>query len=265
MKKTLLLLLCVTSIVSANAQLGSLFSKKKKTETTVKSKPAEKAPKAEKPKTDWTKVDFSKRPADHFMFQYGSDSWLNHPDSIKTKGFSRHFNFYVMMDKPIKSNPKFSIAYGLGIGSSNIFFDHQYVKVAGNGNTLAFDSTTHYNKSKVTTIYLEVPLELRYYSNPQNPNKSWKFAVGVKAGTLLKSYFKGKNLEDRNGASVYGTSYIIKEQSKRYFNGTLLSLTSRVGYGNFSLHGDFQVTPVLKQGAGPSMNTLSIGLTVSGL
>jgi hypothetical protein len=170
-----------------------------------------------------------------------------------------------MMDKPIKSNPKFSIAYGLGIGSSNIFFDHQYVKVAGNGNTLAFDSTTHFNKSKITTMYLEVPLELRYYSNPQNPNKSWKFAVGVKAGTLLKSYFKGKNLTDRNGLSVYGSTYIMKETSKKYFNGTLLSLTTRVGYGNFSLHGDFQVTPVLRQGAGPSMNTLSIGLTVSGL
>ena len=265
MKKTLLVLLCVTTILSANAQLSHLFSKKKKTDSVqVKQKPAP-VPEAPKPKTDWSKIDLSKRPADHFLIQYGSDSWLNHPDSIKTKGFSRHFNFYVMMDKPMKTNPKFSLAYGLGFASSNIFFDHQYVKVKGSGTTLAFDSTTHFNKSNVVMEYLQVPVEMRYYSDPQHPNKSWKMAVGVKAGVLLKSYYKGKNLMDQNGASYYGSTYILKEKNNRYFNSTTFVATARVGYGNFSLNCDYQITPVLKQGAGPDMHTLSIGLTVSGL
>lgn len=265
MKKTLLLLLCVTAILSADAQLSHLFSKKKKTDSTqIKPKPVPE-PVVAKPKTDWSKIDLSKRPADHFVFQYGSDSWLNHPDSVKTKGFSRHFNFYVMMDKPMKTNPKFSFAYGLGLGSSNIFFDREYVKVKGNGGTLAFDSTTHFHKSKVTTMYLEVPLEVRYYSDPQHPGKSWKAAVGMKAGVLVKSYFKGKDLQDQNGASYYGSTYIQKEFNKRYFNGSTIVATARVGYGNFSLNCDYQITPVLKQGAGPDMHTLSIGLTVSGL
>ena len=271
MKKTLLLLLSVTIIVSANAQLSSLFAKKKKTDSTqtkTMAKPKPKTvvvPEPSKPKTDWSKVDLSKRPADHFVFQYGSDSWLNHPDSIKTKGFSRHFNFYVMMDKPIKTNPKFSIAYGLGFGSSNIFFDQEYVKVKGTGTTLAFDSTTHFKKSKVTTLYLEAPVEFRYYSDPQHPDKSWKAAIGLKTGVLFKSYFKGKNMVDQNGASIYGTTYILKEQNTRYFSGGIISGTARVGYGNFSLHCDYQITSVLKAAAGPDMHTLSIGLTISGL
>lgn len=260
MKKTFLILLSVVYMVSANAQLNKIFSKKKKTETTTKPVVANNSTKI---KTDWSKIDLSKRPADHFVFQFGSDSWLSHPDSIKTKGFSRHFNFYVMKDKPMKSNPKFSVAYGLGIGTSNIFFDRQYVKVAGTGSTLAFDSTTHFKKSKVTTMYLELPVEIRYYSDPEHPNKSWKAAVGIKAGTLLKSYFKGKDLLDKNGSSIYGSTYILKESSKKFFNSSLVTLTARVGYGNLSLHTAIQVTPVLRQA--PNMNTMSIGITLSGL
>lgn len=268
MKKTLLLLLCVIYFAAANAQLSSIFSKKKKTtdstHVAVSVKPASvyTAPTAKK---DWSKVDLSKRPADHFMIQYGLDSWTGKPDSIKTKGFSRHFNFYVMLDKPLKNNKKFSVAYGLGIGSSNIILDHRYVKVWANSTTLPFDSTTRFNKSKLTTIYVEAPLELRYYSDPENPNKSWKAAVGVKVGTLLKAYFKGKDFQDQNGQSIYGPTYIKKEYDKKFFNTTLITASARIGYGCISLHTDYQITSVIKPGFGPNMNTYSIGLSISGL
>jgi len=269
MKKTLLVLLCIVYFVGANAQISSFFSKKKKSSDSTHLAMAPKAlSKSVTPviKTDWSKVDLSKRPADHFMFQYGLDTWVGTiPDSIKTKGFSRHFNFYFMMDKPLKQNKKYSVAYGLGMGSSNIILDHRYVKVWANSNSLPFDSTTRYNKSKVTTMYVEAPAELRYYSNPENPNKSWKMAVGVKVGTILKAYFKGKDLLDQNGNSVYGPNYIKKEYDKKFFNSTLVTGTARIGYGAVSLHADYQITSVIKPGFGPDMHTLSIGLSISGL
>ena len=55
--------------------------------------------------------------------QYGITNWSGKPDSIKTKGFSRSFNFYVMIDMPFKTDPRFSVAFGPGIGTDNIFFD----------------------------------------------------------------------------------------------------------------------------------------------
>ena len=67
------------------------------------------------------KIDLSNRANDHFMIQYGVDGWLNTPDSINPSGFSRHFNFYVMLDKPFRSSPHFGVGIGVGIGSSNIF------------------------------------------------------------------------------------------------------------------------------------------------
>lgn len=220
-------------------------------------------------KKDWSKIDLSGRSKDHFMIQYGADSWTNRPDSVRTgNGFSRHFNFYVMFDKPFKNNKKFSLAYGAGIGSSNIFFDNVNVNIKSTALRLPFtiaDSTNHFDKFKVTSIYLDIPVELRYYTNPENPAKSWKFAIGAKIGTLLRAHTKGKNLVDKNNQTVYGNSFIQKEVTKKYFNGTALAITGRVGYGIIGLQGSYQFSSVLKDGAGPSMNRFTLGISISGL
>ena len=69
------------------------------------------------------KLDLTGRPADHFMFQFGTDTWTSRPDSVKLGGgLSRHFNLYFMYDKPFATNPKYSVAFGAGVGTSNIFF-----------------------------------------------------------------------------------------------------------------------------------------------
>jgi hypothetical protein len=127
------------------------------------------------------------------------------------------------------------------------------------------DSAENFKKYKVTNVYAEVPVEVRYYSNPENPNKSWKAALGIKVGTLLKTYSKGKNLLTKNGFSIYGPTYIEKESQRRFFNGTMLAITGRIGYGAVSLSGGYQITGVLKDGSGPAMNRLSVGVTISGL
>lgn len=243
MKKTLLVLLSISLSVLSMAQAD---------------------PVSKKPPI----IDLSNRASDHFMIQYGADSWTNRPDSVRTGGFSRHFNIYFMIDKPSKTNPKFSVGLGLGIGSSNMFFNNTRVDIKSNSAKLPFtavDSTDHFKKYKVTTIFAEVPVELRYYSNPADPGKSWKAALGVKVGTLLKAYTKGKDLVNKSGATLYGPGYIVKESNKKFFNGTMLAVTGRIGYGFISLDAGYQFNGVLKDGVGPSMNRFSVGLTLSGL
>ena len=217
------------------------------------------------------KLDLTGRPADHFMFQFGTDTWTNRPDSVNVGGgLSRHFNLYFMYDKPFTTNPKYSVAFGAGVGTSNIFFDNRtFVDVKSPANTLPFraiDSlSNHFSKFKVTTIYLEAPVELRYFSDPAHPGKSWKAAVGFKLGTLLKAYSKGKNMVSNTGNSINGKAYVQKESNKRFFNATDVALTGRVGYGVFSLDLGYQVNGVLRDGYGPLMNKFSVGFTISGL
>jgi hypothetical protein len=220
-------------------------------------------------KKDWSKVNLGHRANDHFMVQVGYDGWAAVPDTINISGFSRSFNFYFMFDMPFKTDPRWSVGAGLGLGSSNIFFHNQFVDVAGTGNsatTLAFTDQSggnHFKKFKLVSTYLEVPIELRYAIDPEHTNKSWKFAVGVKPGLLLSVYTKGKNLE--NNANQVIDSYIQKESSKRYFNGARLVGTARISRGVFGIFGQIQATGLIKSGAGPAVYPFSLGLSFSGL
>jgi len=214
------------------------------------------------------KFDLSNRPGDHILIQFSADNWSSMPDSISShrKGFSRGFNAYLMLDKPFKSSPKMSIGIGIGIGTSNITFKNMNVDIKANVPKLPFtavDSTNHFKKYKLSLSYIEVPLEFRYSTNPLNPNKSWKVAIGGKVGTIINAHTKGKELLSKNNTKL--NDYIQKENSKKFFNGTRFMGTARVGYGIISVFGAYQLNNVLKDAAGPAMKLYQIGLTLSGL
>ena len=216
------------------------------------------------------KIDLSNRPNDHFMLQYGVDSWGSVPDSMKTSGFSRHFNIYVMIDKPFKDSRHMSLGFGLGIGSSNIFFDNKYVNLKSQTTTLPFTDVSasaidHYKKFKLTTVFAELPVELRYAHNPVTPDRGFKAALGIKIGALLNQHIKGKDALNASGATLYGTKYIVKENNRRFINTTRVAATARIGFGNISIDGSYQITNFLKTGVGPDIKPYSIGITLSGL
>jgi hypothetical protein len=215
-----------------------------------------------------TKMDFSSRTGDHLMLQFSSDHWMNLPDSINSriKGLSRGVNLYFMLDKPFKGNPKMSFAFGLGVGTSNIFFKKTNVDIKSTATRLPFsklDTLNHFKKFKLATAYLEIPIELRFSSKPMDNGKSLKFAIGAKVGTLLKAQTKGKTLQDRSDKTL--NSYTQKESSKRFFNSTRLSATARIGFGMYSLFASYQINNLLKDGAGPEIKPLQIGITISGM
>ena len=247
MKKILLAMLSIAAFTVSNAQTNDT-----------------------KKKPDYSKIDLSNRPNDHFMIQYGADGWLNAPDSATPSGFSRHFNLYLMYDKPFKANPHYSIGIGAGLGTSNIFFKNHYVDLKSLTATLPFPyvgntSTNHFDKFKLTTCFVEAPVEFRFAGNPVTPDKGVKAALGVKVGLLLKAYTKGKNALDASGNTRFGKTYIEKESEKHYINSTRFAVTGRVGYGFISLDGSYQLTSFLKSGAGATINPWSLGITLSGL
>jgi len=219
-------------------------------------------------KKNMSSADLVNRAGDHIMLQLSSDHWAGMPDSIKdhTKGLSRGGNIYIMMNKPFKNNPRFSAAFGIGVGTSSMYFKNYAVNIKSTATLLPFislDSTDHFKKYKLTTAFLEVPVELRFTKNPEKNNKSLKAAIGVKVGTLLNVHTKGKTLQNRSGGTI--NSYTEKESNKRYFNSTRLSVTSRIGFGNFSLFGSYQINNLLKDGVGPDLKPFQVGICLSGL
>ena len=214
------------------------------------------------------KKDIVNRAGDHIMLQLSSDHWSGMSDSIKshTKGLSRGANIYVMMDKRFKNNPQFSAAYGIGLGTSNMYFKSYNVDIKSTNTKLPFtslDSSDHFKKYKLTTAYLEVPVELRFVKDPSRESKSLKGAIGVKIGTLLNVHTKGKTLESKTGGIT--NSYTDKITNKHFFNSTRIAATGRIGFGNYSLFGSYQITALLKDGVGPVIHPFEIGFCISGL
>lgn len=208
------------------------------------------------------------RSRDHFMIQLSSDNWMGAPDSINSriKGISRGVNVYVMLDKPFASNPKFSFAFGLGIGTSHIFFKNVDAAINSSSRTLPFsvvDTIDHFKKYKIATAYAELPIELRFYSNPQQLSKSFKFAIGAKLGTLVNAHTKGKTLVNPAGNTIQ--EYTEKVSSKKFFNTTRLVGTARIGYGPFSFFGTYTITSLFKDNVAADIKPFQIGLTISGL
>ncbi len=219
---------------------------------------------AAKPKKET--ISLAGRANDHFMLQFGYTGWAGKPDSINTSGFSKSFNVYFMFDFPFKTNPKLSIALGPGISSDHIIFKKTYVGIKDITQTLRFidqSDTTHFKKTKLNTTYLEAPIEFRYVANPLTSDKSFKFALGVKVGTMINAHTRNKDLENASGNTI--NAYTMKETSKRFFNTTRLVGTARVGIGHFTLYGSYQLTSLFKEGVAAEIRPFSIGLTLSGL
>lgn len=249
MKKILLLLSCGLFAMNVFAQDGPI------TDTTVTSGNS----------SSKSKVNFSAKANDHFLLQLGYAGWNGKPDTINTTGLPRAFNMYLMFDFPFKTNPKLSVAIGPGISTEHIYFSKTRIGLADRTTNLSFKNvsdTSYFKKYKLATAWLEAPIELRFRSNPDNPNKGYKAAIGIKVGTLLNAHTKGKNLRTTDGAVLPYTEKII---SKKYFNTTRFSATARFGWGHYSLYGSYQLNSLFKEGVAPDVRPFQIGLTLSGL
>jgi hypothetical protein len=200
---------------------------------------------------------------DFVMLQVSYDNWMNTPDYVKIGGIGRGFNAYLCYDFPInKSN--FSFAGGLGIATNNVYFKDQLLILNSNSSSAVFQNVDTavgqdlYQKSKYSTAYLEVPLELRFFGNKENRNKGFKAAIGLKVGLLVGAHTKNVN-------SLSGVSLVEKVNTRRYAETWRFSPTARIGWGNFSVFGAYSLTKLFKNNEGPAVNPYSIGICITGL
>lgn len=205
--------------------------------------------------------EITKPSRDFVMLQFTYEGWANKPDSVKTGGIGRGFNGYLCYDFPIQKS-HFSFAAGIGVGTSNIYFDNQELRLTdtgARGDQVTFQNETYdYKKYKLATTYIEAPFELRYFGDKENRNKGFKAAIGLRAGALVGAHVK-------DSRTVDGNKVVEKINTKRYLDKWRFSATARIGYGNFTLFGSYNLNTLFKEGSGPEMVPYSIGLCITGL
>jgi hypothetical protein len=231
---------------------------KPKTNTTASS--TTQTPSTTKVKKKETKPSAFAAPSrDYVMLQFAYENWAGAPDSIQISGLGRAFNAYVCYDFPIKKS-NFSFAAGIGVSSSNIYLKNQAIVLTDTTEAVRFiPEPLDYKKYKFNTTFIEAPFEFRYFSNSLNRNRGFKAAIGLKVGALVSAHAKSKR-------GVEGKPIVEKVSTKRYLENYRYSATLRLGYGNFSIFGQYALSNVFKINNGPeNIRPYQIGLCISGL
>jgi hypothetical protein len=187
-----------------------------------------------------------------FVVELGLNQPLDRPEKFQL-GFwgSRTANIYYQYDMRILKS-KISFHPGIGVSLERYKFKNNYVLDYDNTNTLTMLTPKEYGqsvrKSQLITNYLEIPLELRYSTNPEDPTRSFKISVGARGGMLFSSFTKVKYTED-------GDKVKIKNKQPYDLNQFRYGVFAKIGAGNFSLFGYYNLTPVFKTGRAPVTST----------
>ena len=180
---------------------------------------------------------------------------------------SRTINVYYQHELRIAQS-KFSLVPGIGLSLERFKFK--------NGATLGYDADdslklfipsetgmTNLRKSQLVTNYVDVPLELRFSSNPSDPGRSFKASIGGRIGYLYDAFSK---LKYREG----GQTKQLKDKQNWNLTRFRYGVSARIGVGNFSLFGYYNLTPLFEEGEGPYENnvatdfqTVTVGIALS--
>lgn len=219
---------------------------------------------------------FSRRPdiPGTFVLEFGFNRDLSAPDDFSLGFFgSRTVNIYYQYDIRIL-NSSFSFVPGIGLSLERFKFGNEYT-LDYDANDLesivmiapANASVPDIRKSQLITNYIDVPLEIKYSTKPDDPARSFKISVGGRVGYMYDSFTKLKYKED-------GEVKKLKNKEDFNLNKFRYGLTARIGIGNFSLFGYYNLTPLFEEGKGLSdissentvkndFSTLTIGISLA--
>jgi hypothetical protein len=129
---------------------------------------------------------------------------------------------------------------GLGINWNNYNFDgNNNIVKGGNGVIEEFDPGVPLKKSKLSTVYLTVPLLFEFQIPVEN--HSLNIAFGPIGAVKLDSHSK----------MIYQDGNKVNSHGDFSLNITRYGFTARAGYGNFQFYGIYYPTPLFQTGKSP--------------
>ena len=192
----------------------------------------------------------------------------NNVDALETGIWgSKTVNVYYLHDMRL-GNSKIYFLPGVGLGFDKYKFDED-VTLRPNPDNLdetitadpavLIDGDVVVTKSKLAANFVDVPIEFRFYSNPDDISRSFKVGLGGKVGILYNSHTKvNYELNDNDNQ--------IKHKQDLNLTKIRYGATARVGFGSFNLFAYYGLNELFEEGKGPEAteaSTLSFGLTIN--
>jgi hypothetical protein len=202
-------------------------------------------------------------------FELGVNGYLNADNSFNmnsvNKAYSLNYgksivvniNFYELKGRLIKDNV--TITTGLGSEINNYRFENNTKLIANSNPTTAeIESNLYYDKSKLTTAYLNAPLYLSFATNPLKNGKRLSISPGITAGWRFTTY--NKRVVENNGDRT-------KTRTRDDFNINPFRVNAslRLAYGSFVIFANYSITDFFQKDKGPNLMPFSAGVRLVGL
>jgi hypothetical protein len=214
-------------------------------------------------KTDSTDSDrFKKDQAkawNRFLLDIGFNQLENIPAPLELNAWrSKGVNlYYYHRLKLIKNNLTLNPGFGLGLDNYS-FSNDVLVGTSSNGIfQYLIDSLRNRNilKTKLSTNYLDFPLELRFKSS-DNDRIAFRVAIGAKIGVLFNAHSKIKYVED-------GFARKSKTRDDFGLNQFRYGIIGRIGFSYFNMFGYYSLSKLFENGKGPDVMPFMFGITFS--
>ena len=199
-------------------------------------------------------------------------------DLRMTKSVAVYINFFEQ-NIALSKNQKFGMVTGLGINWNNYRFSKDTRLNADSSELIGYiDKGINIRKTKLTNLYLNIPLLFEFQTNSWHKKNSFHFGLGMVMGVRLSSHTK-KYYDERNkefditkynpATGKYETLFtavspdnsIVKNFDDFYMNPFKWDATVRIGWGFINLFATYSVNTMFKKDKGPELYPWTIGIT----
>ena len=170
------------------------------------------------------------------------------------KSLTSNLNF---MEFAFKNEKKtFGLVTGMGFSLNDYAFDLPVTieKEEGFGKIVPVnisEQNSSVKKSKLHVNYLTAPLMLEI-KTPLRMGSSHLYLAGGAIGSLYLGAHTKYKFHDNNK---------FKTESNYHINQWKYELTGRIGFGDFCVFANYSMTPLFKDGKGPKIHPLLIGIS----
>jgi hypothetical protein len=195
-----------------------------------------------------------------FIVDFGLNGTQGSPDLWKTALIgSRTVNLYYQY--PLRfGRSKFSFNPGIGFSFERFKWKNNTpvilsdaVEAEPNSQVEKYEfvlASTRFgpNNGKKITLnnsYLEVPIELRFDTKPEDISRSLNFAVGARGGWMFDSFMKVKYKDE-------GQKKKLKDHQEFGFTQLRYGVYTRLGVGGFNFFVFYNLTPLFQKDKGPA-------------
>ncbi|MBQ3594932.1 MAG: outer membrane beta-barrel protein [Bacteroidales bacterium] len=172
-------------------------------------------------------------------------------DNFDLRGINQGVSIYTMFNFKSEKSPVFA-SIGVGYTGHNFYLKDSYLRRPYYDVTEFVEVPHDHKISKINTNYIDIPIEVSF-----NIRNQFKISAGFKFGILTggKSKFVGELYNDAK-------TYRLKANRINNLEKYVYSLTFRFAYRSVHFFAAYQFSDTFKNGFGPEIKPISIGIGV---